>query len=778
MDKGGNGSKGGKCISGVFSRYLTLSSIKYLSRVLLIITLLLMATVLFLEWMAAAQVRELVISKFNLQQLLLARGAATQIKNNVDLLKDKLQMIKYWPIDRYNEDDHLMLQLRRSLESSRDNGLLMVRVIDKDKRLGYVLDYKHGNDLNLSDRDSGYLTWAGLAPRSPNSMLLSDVYSLSLTKDKTILLMDMAVPLWGDMHKQAALQTVNTSTGTTTTTFKGVLVFTVDVNSLIGKVAGTIISGKTGHAWVIDNKGLFLYHPDAAFIGKNAFEVKKQNQSDVSFGQINRFQRELMLVGKEGMSLYHSGWHSVGGQGVTKLIAFTPVNISDSSHTWSVAVVAPLCEVEDEVHSIQLRQFVIGGVFISILILLFVLIIRILTRWTSTLTTEVDTKTRELRKSVRQYRSLVENAHDVIFSVDKDTNILSMNIFGYLFFKTKPKEVLGKGIGDLFAQEARELVLKSIRDVCDFNISKQKTVNLCIGGKDYWLSINFTPLLDEKGSMYAVLGIARDITEEFLIEQNMMRTEKLASLGTMVAGVAHEINNPVAIILGFTDMLSEKIPPESEIYDILKIIEKQANNAKRVVENLLSFARCTEHKTLDERVELVEINKIIEELFSFIGKNLKLKKITVHKHLSEDVPIVRADPVELQQVLLNIINNAEFSMKGGGVLTVVTDKVDDGNGVEIRLSDTGEGIRKEHRLKVFDPLFTTKKVGEGTGLGLSVSYGIITKYGGTVSFETKTIEESEDTGTTFIITLPATKTEVVIEEENGKAEEFINNVLT
>ncbi|MBF0606295.1 MAG: PAS domain S-box protein [Magnetococcales bacterium] len=760
----------GKGLSRVFSRYLTLSSIKYLSRVLLIITLLLMVTVLFLEWMAAAQVRELVISKFNLQQLLLARGAATQIKNNVDLITDKLQMIRYWPVDRYNDDDHLMRQLRRSLESSRDKGLLLVRVIDKDGRISCVLDNARYNKTNPYARDSVYLTWANVTttPRNaPNSVLLSEVYAIPSAGDKTMLLMDMAVPLW----EQSGVSGLPG-------TFKGVMVFTVDVNSLISKVAGTITSGKTGYAWVIDNNGLFLYHPETTFIGKNAFEARKQKKSLVSFEQINKLQRELMLMGKEGMSLYQSGWHLGSEHACTKLIAFTPVNVSVSSHTWSVAVVAPLSEVEDEVHSIQLRQFVIGGVFISVLILLFVLIIRILTSWTSTLTTEVDTKTRELRKSVRQYRSLVENAHDVIFSVDRDTNILSMNIFGYLFFKTKPKEVLGKGIGGLFAQEARELVLKAIRDVCDFNVSKQKTVSLNIDGKDYWLSINFTPLLDEKSSMYAVLGIARDITEEFLIEQNMIRTEKLASLGTMVAGVAHEINNPMAIILGFTDMLSEKIPPGSDVYDILKIIEKQANNAKRVVENLLSFARCTEQTKPDERIELVGINEIIEELFSFIGKNLKLKKILVTKNLSDAVPVVRADPVELQQVLLNIINNAEFSMKGGGALTVSTDSIDAGSGVEIRLADTGEGIRKEHRLKVFDPLFTTKKVGEGTGLGLSVSYGIITKYGGTVRFETKTAEESADTGTTFIITLPATPAETVITEEHAKTEELHTNVLT
>ncbi|MBF0345438.1 MAG: PAS domain S-box protein [Nitrospirae bacterium] len=756
-----------KNLSSVFFKYLTLNSIKYLSRVLLIITLLLMATVLFLEWTSAAQVRELVISKFNIQQLILARGASAQIKNNVDSLKDILLTIKHWPVIQFSQDDSALQQLKRALESSKDNGLLIARLIDKDKHVTHLLDYKRSMKVYQSDRDSGYLTWAGIAAKDHSNVLFSEVYALPSGKDRTMLLVDMAVPLWRQSVDDSHLDSA----------FKGVLVFTVDVDTLIGNVGRTTVSGRTGYAWVIDNQGTFLYHPEAAFIGKNAFEVRKKKKSDISYEQINSLQRELLLKGKEGMRLYKSGWHKGLEKEITKLIAFTPININsaDSSHTWSVAVVAPVSEVEDEVHAIQLRQFVIGGVFISILIMVFVLIIRILTSWTSTLRNEVDTKTKELRKSVRQYRSLVENAHDVIFSVDKENNFLSMNIYGYLFFKTKPKEILGKGFGDLFTGEPKELVLKAIKDVYELNISKPITVNVNIDAKEYWLSINFTPLLDEKGSMYAVLGIARDITEEFLIEQNMIRTEKLASMGTMVAGVAHEINNPMAIILGFTDMLSEKIPQDSDVYDILKIIEKQANNAKRVVENLLSFARCSEQK--DERDELVDMNKIIEELFSFIGNNLKLKKITVNKTLSEELPIVKADPVELQQVFLNIINNAEFSMKGGGVLTVVTERVEEGKGVEIRVSDTGGGIKKEHRSRVFDPLFTTKKVGEGTGLGLSVSYGIITKYGGTIRFETKTEEESRDTGTTFIITLPGTQTEATI-EKIVNTENLDNNVLT
>jgi signal transduction histidine kinase len=126
--------------------------------------------------------------------------------------------------------------------------------------------------------------------------------------------------------------------------------------------------------------------------------------------------------------------------------------------------------------------------------------------------------------------------------------------------------------------------------------------------------------------------------------------------------------------------------------------------------------------------------------------------------LAESLPEVKGDPDELHQVFLNIINNAVYVMKGGGVLTIATRAINNGRDVEIRIADTGYGIDKKYRSRIFDPLFTTKEVGEGTGLGLSVSYGIVKKHGGTIAFETRTKDESEDTGTTFIITLPAIKT--------------------
>jgi two-component system, NtrC family, sensor kinase len=138
-----------------------------------------------------------------------------------------------------------------------------------------------------------------------------------------------------------------------------------------------------------------------------------------------------------------------------------------------------------------------------------------------------------------------------------------------------------------------------------------------------------------------------------------------------------------------------------------------------------------------------------------MNNTLLLNKIDVKKNLREKLPLISGDAGEMQQVFFNIINNALYAMQGGGVLTIVTGSED--SRVNIEIADTGFGIKKEHQKRIFDPLFTTKEVGKGTGLGLSVSYGIVTKHGGSITFTTKTKEESEQTGTRFIISFPAAR---------------------
>jgi signal transduction histidine kinase len=226
--------------------------------------------------------------------------------------------------------------------------------------------------------------------------------------------------------------------------------------------------------------------------------------------------------------------------------------------------------------------------------------------------------------------------------------------------------------------------------------------------------------------------------------------EKLASIGTLAAGVAHEINNPIAVILGFTEHLLEKTDESPEVHETLQVIEEEGLKCKKIVENLLTFARTPERTETS-----ADIHKIMEKLLAVVQNILLTKKIRLESSLAPDLPRTKGDPRELQQVFINLINNAIDAMKGGGVLKIITRRSPDGKRVAIEFSDTGNGIPKEAQTKIFDPFFTTKETGAGTGLGLSVSYGIITKFGGNIIFASYPAEEyPEKHGTTFTVYLP------------------------
>ncbi len=259
------------------------------------------------------------------------------------------------------------------------------------------------------------------------------------------------------------------------------------------------------------------------------------------------------------------------------------------------------------------------------------------------------------------------------------------------------------------------------------------------------------PVVNDKGTVTRVIEMARNITEWKKGGDQIYNIQKMVFLGKLAAGVAHELNNPVAVILGFADLLLEKLQPDNPSYDLLKTIERQGLNCKRIVENLLSFARQPETTEYSS-----EVNTNIEKVISVIENTLSIKKITLDKNLAEDLPKVRGDSGHLQQVFMNLIANAVAAMNEGGVLTISTRLSEHDNKVEILFKDTGHGIKKEYRDKIFDPFFTTRDVGEGTGLGLSACYGMVTNYGGYITFDTVTEEEcKERKGTTFTVSLPA-----------------------
>ncbi len=364
---------------------------------------------------------------------------------------------------------------------------------------------------------------------------------------------------------------------------------------------------------------------------------------------------------------------------------------------------------------------------------------------------ELSEKTDALRKSEEKYRSLVESAEDFIFTVDESGRFQSVNNFTANFFGGTPSQFVGQPLTVLFSEAIARQQRKLIRMVFEFGKSVRDEFMLEMGEHHTWLSANFMPIKDEQERVVSVLCIARDITENKKLENQLINTEKLASMGTLAAGVAHELNNPLGVMLGFTDLLLEKCDNDSQDYQDLKTIERHSLHCKQVVENLLSYARQGEGEA-----EYCDINEAIGEIVGVVKHSLEMNDVELRMTLTEDLPKVKGDLRQMQQVFLNLINNAVAAMKGGGVLTIQT-ALDAGQGkVRVTVQDTGHGIRDDYMEKIFDPFFTTKSEGEGTGLGLFVSHGIVTKYEGTITCQSRTENGPQGTrGTTFIVMLRA-----------------------
>jgi len=714
-------------------------------RIVVAVSILLCCVILVLGWLSYRSVKEVVTEDFNKQQLVLAKYAARQIAHSLAMLHKELRLLGQAPALQYQERIALVGRMESTFMSVKDNGATQIRFIPAPGTLAHVYDSPGYRRLEPSTEDTLHLLWAA-DPSNRERMLTTPVAS-SATDAPAKLQMRLVRPVWQDAADEAH--------PVPTRRFTGALVFVIDVAELTGSVTRDIRSGQTGYAWVIDGNGTFLHHQEAAFIGKSAFEARTAKMPTISFARINEIQKTLMLAGKEGTSWYISGWH-LGVEGtVHKLIAYAPIRVTaeDGGPLWSVAVVAPISEVEGAIHAIQVRGLLLQAVIVTVFVLGTAIIISLMARWSSDLEREVAHQTAAFKKSEQRYRSLVENAGDVIFTADRAGTILSINAYGAKVFRTPAEQIVGRNLSEIFSCPTAEEPLLAIDEVFRNRKGHQITHLVKIGERELWLNTNFRRLLDEEGKIYAVLGIARDITDRRQIEEQNYHTEKLASLGTLSAGVAHEINNPLTVILGFTDLLLEKVEKGSETEEVLRTIESYGNKAKKVVDNLLTFARRKEHSE-DE----VDVNACLDAVLAVLGNYLLVNRISISRPPpAADLPPVRGDADELQQVFLNIINNAVYAMKleGGGELGVQARLGEGGTCVEVLISDTGPGIPPEVRSRIFDPLFTTKKVGEGTGLGLSVSYGIVARHRGTITVETATAEESKHPGTTFIITLPA-----------------------
>jgi len=249
-----------------------------------------------------------------------------------------------------------------------------------------------------------------------------------------------------------------------------------------------------------------------------------------------------------------------------------------------------------------------------------------------------------------------------------------------------------------------------------------------------------TPLLDNQMQAYGTIIVFEDITEKIHLQQQLLTSEKLASIGLLSAGVAHEINTPLTGISSYVQMLQKKLT-DAHYAQILQKIEAQTERVNRIIKNLLNFAR----NPADDSFQRVDLKDSLEEIISLI--EYRLKSLNIQLELKLNPVIIYAQRERLQQVFINIILNALDAMPGGGKLSIETSHKE--NLALIRISDTGTGIKPEHLPRIFDPFFTTKGIGKGTGLGLSISFAIVKEHEGQIL-----VDSAVGKGTTFTIILP------------------------
>jgi two-component system NtrC family sensor kinase len=240
--------------------------------------------------------------------------------------------------------------------------------------------------------------------------------------------------------------------------------------------------------------------------------------------------------------------------------------------------------------------------------------------------------------------------------------------------------------------------------------------------------------------------VMTDVTDAASLQSKLMHAEKMAAVGQLVSGVAHEVNNPLTAILGFADLLMENAEvPESARKD-LRVILQEAQRTKQIVQNLLSFAR-----QMPPQRKPLQLNPILRRTVQLRSYDFQSHGVEVIEHLDQELPSVVGDSHQLQQVFLNILNNAyDAASEPGRAARIEIATTRKGNSVEISFRDNGPGI--SHPDRIFDPFFTTKEVGKGTGLGLSICYGIVHEHGG----EILCFNNTGGQGATFVVSLPAT----------------------
>lgn len=354
----------------------------------------------------------------------------------------------------------------------------------------------------------------------------------------------------------------------------------------------------------------------------------------------------------------------------------------------------------------------------------------------------------KLKSSETKYRRIFEGSKDSIIIADCDGFIIDLNPAGLelLGCEDKDRFLRKKTFPELFVDQ-RDYV-KFLRMMeSDGYVKDFEAVLIDNNGRrlDTLITANFRS--DKTGNVCGYEAIIKDITEWKRMQEKLQEADRLASVGQLAAGLAHELNSPLGIILGFTSLLEKEVAEGEDLKRDIQVIRRNAEICKRIVEDLLKFSRRTETNP-----EHVNINQIVDEVLEMLSYAAEEKGVRFEWDLDQTLPDVIVDREKIRQVVMNITLNALQAVEKGGEVIVKTGMDRKGGRVFVSVKDNGSGIPRENLKRIFEPFFTTKEPGEGTGLGLSVSYGIVKEHGGEII-----VESTYGEGSIFTVYLPVEK---------------------
>ncbi len=360
---------------------------------------------------------------------------------------------------------------------------------------------------------------------------------------------------------------------------------------------------------------------------------------------------------------------------------------------------------------------------------------------------------RSLELKAEQFERLKEHSENTIESLE--AGILVLDLSGKVvrwnralerLYGVSPEDALGHSVEQLFPVSFQDLLRARLGETWweqaeSAGISRLNLFNR--RGENKVVKLQLGPFVSEAGESQGSILIFEDVTDRVELERELQLREKMASLGLLAAGVAHEVNTPLTGISSFTQMLLDETPRDDHRAKLLEKIERQTERASKIVNSLLNFARQGRSDFVP-----VDLNEVVTDVLSLLEHQLTRSRINLGRELENNLPKVLGDENKLQQVFLNLILNAQDAMSLGGWLTLKTSR--QGAQVVVEVSDTGHGIRQEDIKRIYDLFFTTKRAGRsGTGLGLSLTYGIIQEHSGQIS-----VDSVIDKGTRFQIKLP------------------------